>query len=249
MSDNSDKAGDAVKLIPFQSVMPEQEGNPGAGATGITRDGNFRKIIACSSLNYHMLDDKEKTATLDIWCEMLDNLDFPIQILSHSKQLDPDAYVRQFEQRLQNPRLTPQMRLMLESHIRHQRQRVVEGKLLNREFYIVVPYRSEDKPILERPSDHLPAVAFAREMLNKAERNEELAADHELIDTAEIVLNRRVNFIRGALQRMRIESHALQLQEMRSLFFEFFHPSRSEQYRLQIDDWGGELFPRIIEDD
>jgi hypothetical protein len=141
------------------------------------------------------------------------------------------------------------MRAMLESHIRHQRQRVVEGKLLNREFYIVVPNRGTDKPILERPSDHLPAVAVAREMLNKAERNEELPADFDLIETAEIALNRRVNFVRGALERMRITSHALQLDEMRNLFFEFFHPSRSEQHRLQVDDWGGDLFPRVIDDE
>lgn len=245
----NDKGGDAVKLIPFQRVLPEPDNNEAAGAMGVTRDGNFRKIIRCGSINYHMRDANEQRSILDIWCEMLDNLDFPIQILSHSKQLDPDAYIRQFETRLSSPRVQGVVRAMLEDHVRHQRQRVVEGKLLNREFYIVVPYKGTDKAIIERPSDYLPGVGFAREVLNKAERNEENPIDHDLIETAEIALNRRVNFIRGYLDRMRISSQPMRMKEMRNLFFEFFHPARSEEHRLQIDDWGGELFPRVIDDE
>jgi hypothetical protein len=244
-----DRAGDAVELIPFQLVMNEPEGSPGTGGTGITRDGNFRKILACSSLNFHMLDKNEQRTVLDIWCELLDNLDFPIQLLSHSKQLDPSAFVRQFEDRLKNPKLDAITRHRLEDQIRHQRARVVAGRLLNREFYIVIPFRGEDKSLLERPTDHLPVAAFARELLNKAERGEKMPIDYDAIDTAEIALNRRVNFVRSALLRMRIESHPLQLQEMQRLFFEMFHPSRSEQHPLGIDDWGGNLFPQIIEDD
>lgn len=249
MAEN-DKAGDAVSLIPFQMVMPEPEGSPGTGATGITRDGNFRKIIACSSLNFHMLDKGEQRVVLDVWCELLDNLDFPIQLLIHSKQLDPSAFVRQFEDRLKNPKLDEITRYRLEDQIRHQRARVVAGKLLNREFYIVIPWLGEDKTLLERPTDHLPVAAFARELLNKVERGEKLPIDYEKIDTAEVGLNRRVNSVRSALLRMNnIVSHPLQMQEMQRLFFEMFHPSRSEQHPLGIDDWGGNLFPQIIEDD
>jgi len=225
------------------SVVPEQR--PGDGAILVMRDGSYRMIIRTGAINFDMKSPIERGGLTFAFGSMVNSLevDFPLAIISHSKILDIEAYVRQFDARLANERTPPAIRKLIQTHITHFRDQVKNKRLLQRELYVVVPWKGVRDPVKKKVSDEVPFMGLFRAVSRDLETK--LTLDHKPTDldiaTARQQLEIRSNQITGRLGNMNIWSRRLNEDDVRKLLYGLYHPALSERQRDPGLDSGGTL--------
>lgn len=92
-------------------------------------------ILKVESLNYAIKSEEEKQSLIYSFQKFLNSLDFPIQILMHSEPLDLSNYLKDLEKRIS----TDLFREIYQEYHRFLRTTVKETKILNKNFYLVIP--------------------------------------------------------------------------------------------------------------
>src|SRR5579864_7306415 len=63
------------------------------GDTVVLKDGSLRGIIVVASTNFSLKSGEEQNALIGAYQNFLNGLEFPIQILMHSRKLDVHSYL------------------------------------------------------------------------------------------------------------------------------------------------------------
>jgi hypothetical protein len=67
--------------------------------TVIIKDGTLRSILLISSVNFALKSEEEQEAIISSYVGFLNNIDFPIQIVIQSRELDINNYLVQLKQK------------------------------------------------------------------------------------------------------------------------------------------------------
>lgn len=243
MSKETRSYGSAKTLVPVFSLIPEKA--PEMGAVLIMKDGSYRMIIRTGAVNFDMKSGREQGGLTYAFGALVNSLevDFPIEIISRSKMLDIDAYVRQYEPRLQNDRTPAAIRRMIADHKQHFEQTVKTNKLLQRELYIAVPWKGVQGPLSKSFADEVPLAPLFKAVSRKAE--EKMMADHKPSDldisTARQQLEVRTDRVIGRMTQMGIWARRLSEEDVRRLLYSIYHPSLAERQSDPGLDTGGSL--------
>ena len=65
--------------------------------TVIMKDGTLRSVILVSSINFSLKSEDEQNATIAAYVSFLNSVDFPLQIVIQSRQLNIDRYIEILE--------------------------------------------------------------------------------------------------------------------------------------------------------
>lgn len=229
-------------LVPVHSVVPEQK--KGEGAILILRDGSFRMILRTGAVNFDMKSPNERSALTFGFGSLVNSLEvgFPIQIVSHSKILDVENYIRQFDSRLANRNTPEAIRQMIESHLAHFRAQVQQNNILQREHFIVIPWKGV-AGTKKSTIDEVPFAGFLKSIASDIEERKLL--EHKPTDldiaTARQQLDIRSHQVIARLQAMQIWARRLNEEDVRKLLYGLFHPGLSERQRDPGLDTGGSL--------
>lgn len=237
--------GSSLDLVPVWRVIPET--NPDEGAIVLMRDGSFRMLIRAGSVNFDMKSPAEQDGITYSFGEMLNSLspDFPIQIVVHTKHLDTDTYMRQFERRRRDPAVPEQIRALIEDHVSHFAGQVSSRNLLQREYYIVIPHNVEADPVGERNSDSIPLLGLFKAVFSAAEDRLARTPTEGDLDEARQQLEIRAHQVQSYMGRIDIPTRRLGELEVRNLLYEFFNPDLATRQKLRVPTGGEEMFPRL----
>ncbi len=103
------------------------------------KNGSAALILRVSALNFGLLSEEEQDATIYAYASLLNSLSFPIQIIIQSVKKDISQYLELLssqEKKLRSPTLKQRMT----SYRRFVEQTIVERGVLEKRFYIVIPY-------------------------------------------------------------------------------------------------------------
>lgn len=117
-------------------------------------DNEYRIIVETSSINFHLMSEDEQDGVVDIYRAFLNSLSFPIQIVQKVRALDLDDYLQGFEQK-KNDETVEAYKNQIDGYTKYVKSLVKTNKILSRQFYIVIPYRTKEKE----------TIAIAREQL------------------------------------------------------------------------------------
>jgi hypothetical protein len=117
-------------------------------------DNEYRVIIETSSINFHLMSEDEQDAVVDIYKAFLNSLSFPIQILQKVRALDIDDYLHAFKAKKKNEEAEIYKK-QIDSYTKYVQSLVKTNKILSRQFYIVIPYRTKGKESIEVAREQL----------------------------------------------------------------------------------------------
>jgi len=231
VSEQPTRFGSTEQLVPVRALLPEQE--PGEGALLVMRDGSFRMLVRSGTVNFEMKSPAEKASLTLTFGALVNSLevDFPIQICSHSRPIDIQAYAEQFQPRLDNERTPQQIKALIRSHCQHFEQKVRQQKLFLREIYVVVPYKGIRGPLEQSMVDEIPGASLIKALTTKMEdRIDENPSDLE-IAAARRTLELRSGQIVARLQEIGLDAYRLDQDEVLKLLYRLFHPGLAERQR------------------
>jgi type IV secretory pathway VirB4 component len=170
----------------------------------ITEDGGLRAILAVPGINFSLLSEQEKEAVVGLFKELLDGLDFSIQIFVVSRLAYIEGYINYLKERLEQE-TDPLIKIQLEEYIKFIQDYVETHRIMKKLFYIVIPYETEVIKI---------GGLFKREY----KKEEEFYQQLEQLET-------RVIYITEKLSALGLQPIRLKTPELIQLFYELYNPN------------------------
>lgn len=175
--------------------------------TIVMKDGSLRAVIAVSSTNFSLKSEEEQNAITAAYQSFLNSLDFPLQILIHSRVLDINGYLEKLRL-LAGAQTNELLRIQMNEYIEFVGKLVEFASIMSKNFYVVVPYSAG--PAAEG------WLARLKRVVNPVRT---ISAKQEDFLNAKAKLEERVSDVTSKLSAMGLRSTMLTTPELVELIY------------------------------
>jgi type IV secretory pathway VirB4 component len=195
-----------------QQFVPVKEIRDG---TIVLKDGGYRGIVICSSINFGLKSAEEQRAVILGFQNFLNTLDFSIQIVVNSRKMDLRPYLALLEEKAPEQK-TELMRIQLREYIEFVRSFAEQANIMTKSFYIVVPYSSHS------------ATAGAMSFLRRDSTATKNTAAQTSFEENRTQLEQRLALVIGGLAGTGVRAVPLGTEEVIELLYRAFNPGELE---------------------
>ena len=184
----------------------------------IMKDGSFRAVVACKSINFDLMSDVEREGVEYSYQNFLNSLKFTTQILVRSQRVDIGPYIERLSEiRRNNDNML--LGVLMDDYIDFIDVLSQEANIMDKSFFIVIPYYSsvDAEKVVQQTKN------FFKTFL-KTKQPEVTTIDRATYDKAATELNNRVDSVIAGLFQIGIHSARLKTKELGELFYNFNNP-------------------------
>ena len=209
------QAGATQQFVPVKEIR---------NGTIILKDGGYRGVLICSSINFGLKSADEQHAITLGFQNFLNTLDFSIQIVINSRKMDLRPYLALLEEKAPEQK-TELMRIQLHEYTEFVRSFTDQANIMTKSFYIVVPY-SPHVSVADTVSfiQRLPGMP-AGQSGNKAS---ESAAAQTSFEESRAQMEQRLSLVVGGLSGTGVRAVPLGTEEVIELLYRSFNPGELE---------------------
>lgn len=184
----------------------------------IMKDGSFRAVVACQSINFDLMSEAEREAVEYSYQNFLNSLNFTTQILIRSQRVDIGPYLERLaEIRKNNDNML--LGVLMDDYINFIDVLSQEANIMDKSFFIVIPYyvSKEAEKILTQTKNIFTSFT-------KSKQVEITKIDRATYDAAIKEINNRVESVISGLFQIGIHSVRLNTRELGALYYNFNNP-------------------------
>lgn len=184
----------------------------------IMKDGSFRAVIACKSINFDLMSEMEREGIEYSYQNFLNSLKFTTQLMVRSQRVDIGPYIdRLSEIRRNNDNML--LGILMDDYINFIDILSQEANIMDKSFFIVIPYyASEDaEKMLQQTKNFF-------KTFSKAKTPEVTRIDRATYDKALTELTNRVDSVMSGLFQIGVHSVRLNTKELAELYYNFNNP-------------------------
>lgn len=184
----------------------------------IMRDGSFRAVVACKSINFDLMSSREREGVEYSYQNFLNSLYFPIQVFIRSQRVDIGPYIDRLVgmRRDQDNML---LGVLMDDYINFIDVLSQEANIMDKSFFIVVPfYPSGDLNDLKDQ-----ARGFFGKLMAKPP-TETIKIDEASYAKAKDEIGNRVNAVMSGLFQLGVKSVQLNTKELGELYYNIYNP-------------------------
>lgn len=184
----------------------------------IMKDGSFRAVIACKSINFDLMSDNEREAVEFSFQNFLNSLTFTTQILVRSQRVDIGPYIDKLVNiRRNNDNML--LGVLMDDYINFIDILSQEANIMDKSFFIIIPYYSS--------ADAEKLVQQTKDFFKSFQKNKEIPVtkiDRITYEKAVTDLNNRTETVISGLFQTGIQAVRLNTKELSELFYNFNNP-------------------------
>ncbi|HEY4500732.1 MAG TPA: hypothetical protein VJI70_00465 [Candidatus Paceibacterota bacterium] len=199
-------AGATQQFVPVKEIR---------NGTIILKDGGYRGVLICSSINFGLKSADEQHAITLGFQNFLNTLDFSIQIVINSRKMDLRPYLALLEKKAPEQK-TELMRIQLHEYIEFIRSFTDRANIMTKSFYIVVPY-----------SPHV-SVASSVGFFRRESVTAKSVAAETSFEEDHAQLEQRLSLVAGGLSGTGVRAVPLGTEEVIELLYRSFNPGELE---------------------
>jgi len=165
-------------------------------------------IIEVNATNFALFSKEEQDGKIFSYASLLNSLSFPIQIFIRSRKLDISSYLKLLEAQstqTQNQSLSTQIKLYRD----FVRELVKVNTVLDKKFYIVIPYSYLEKGVM--------------------------ASSDSFLNLAEASLHSKAESVLSQIARLNLRAKPLGKEELIKLFYEIYNGDTVETNQITDD--------------
>ena len=184
----------------------------------IMKDGSFRAVVACKSINFDLMSDMEREGVEYSYQNFLNSLKFTIQILVRSQKVDIGPYIEKLSEiRRNNDNML--LGVLMDDYINFIDILSQEANIMDKSFFIVVPYYTsvDAEKALEQTKNFFKSFS-------KAKGPAVTRIDRATYEKALTELTNRVDSVMSGLFQIGIHSVRLNTRELAELYYNFNNP-------------------------
>ena len=184
----------------------------------IMKDGSFRAVIACKSINFDLMSDMEREGVEYSYQNFLNSLKFTVQILIRSQRVDIGPYIERLNEiRRNNDNML--LGVLMDDYINFIDILSQEANIMDKSFFIVVPYYTS-----EEAEKSLQETKNFFKTFSRSKGPEVTKIDRPTYDKALSELTNRVDSVMSGLFQIGVHSVRLNTKELAELYYNFNNP-------------------------
>ena len=187
----------------------------------IMKDGSFRAVIACKSINFDLMADSEREGVEMSYQDFLNSINFTIQILVRSQRIDIRPYIGKLEELRRNEDNMLLARLM-DDYIDFIDDLSQSANIMDKSFFVVVPYWSSPEEERAQTETKNFFKAMAKQKGTTVSR-----INRDVYDKAIEEVNKRCDTVIQGLYSIGIHAVRLNTEELGHLFYSFNNPAEA----------------------
>lgn len=202
--------------------------------TVILKNGGFRQVLMVSGINTALKSEEEQELITSAYQSFLNSLDFPIQIIVHSRKINIEKYLAGLEERR---RLEPSA--LLQSQISEYKEFIAgfvkENDIMEKTFLVVVPFSPS---VVSTSKEAVGGIAKLIPFLGgrsagETEKPKDKSADPNFKESLD-QMAQRVNQVTEGLRAIELEAALLENEELIELFYNFYNPETVERENINL---------------
>ena len=171
----------------------------------ITKNGTFCALIEVFPTNFALLSTEEQEHKIRQFAALINSLDFTLQIVIDTKKLFVSEYIKYLD-KINPEHHTPGLRRMFLIYKRFINNIIVNQKVFQKRFFLVIPYYS-----------------------NTTYRNDlPIATKETLLEQAANYLHPKTSHTLGMIQNMGLNAKVLTTQEIIKYFYSVYNPDKRQ---------------------
>ena len=184
----------------------------------IMKDGSFRAVVACKSINFDLMSDMEREGVEYSYQNFLNSLKFTTQILIRSQRVDIGPYLEKLSEiRRNNDNML--LGVLMDDYINFVDVLSQEANIMDKSFFIIIPYYSspDAEKVLQQTKNIFKSFS-------KSKAPVVTKIDRATYDKALSELSNRVDSVMSGLFQIGIRSVRLNTKELAELYYNFNNP-------------------------
>jgi hypothetical protein len=180
----------------------------------VLKNGGLRAILLVSSLNFDLKSGDEQDAIIMQYQNFLNSLDFPLQVLIHSRRFNIEPYLEMLrgKEADQNNEL---LRMQISEYHNFIKNLTEVSDIMSKYFYVIVPFAAvEDKH-----------SGFFEKLGNMISPKQAIRENRELFETYKNQLWQRVDHVSIGLGGTGVKVAPLNTEEIIELLYNTYNPS------------------------
>ncbi|MEK7098120.1 MAG: TraC family protein [Patescibacteria group bacterium] len=189
--------------------------------TVVMMDSTLRSVLLVSSINFALKSEDEQNAIISAYVSFLNNIDFPLQIVVQSRELNIDEYINTLKQK-EREQTNELLKVQTSEYIQYIDELISMGKIMNKRFYIVIQYNQlsdKHKGFFTSLSDTFKPASLIR-------------MKEDIFQRRRLQLNRRMESVISGLASMGINAIELDTQSLIELYYNTYNPTTSGNQKL-----------------
>ncbi|MCF7795252.1 hypothetical protein K9M50_02755 [Patescibacteria group bacterium] len=189
--------------------------------TVIMKDGTLRSVILVSSINFSLKSEDEQNAIIASYVRFLNNLDFIFQIVIQSRELNIGVYIEYLEKK-EKEQTNKLLKMQTGEYIEYIKELTSIGKIMNKRFYVVIPYN----PLSDKRKSFFSSLKEAITPVRSLKLQEKKFQKYKTM------LERRLASVTTGLESMGVSTVRLDTQSLIELYYKTYNPDTAKNQEL-----------------
>lgn len=196
--------------------------------TVIVKDGSFRQIIMVGGVNFSLKSDMEQNIITQGYQTFLNSVDFPLQVLVHSRKVNIEKYIESLQLR-KNQEQSPILQNQIDEYSKFIEGFVEKNAIMEKIFLVVVSfYPTSLMPSAKKVSGILSVLSKKKEV-GAADAAATAEAENKLFKENFDQLEQRTSQVTSGLLNIGLEVTVLDDEQLIELFYNFYNPQTVER--------------------
>lgn len=216
-------AGNSLDLVDIKEIK---------NSTVIVKDGSFRQIVMVGGLNFSLKSESEQSIITGGYQTFLNSIDFPLQILIHSRKVNIDAYIATLAARRDEEK-TAILQSQIDEYINFIKGFVEKNAIMEKVFLVVVSYYPSSiggglKNV--QNSFSLPFFGGGGKKKSDADAKAKSKEDADKNFAEQLAqMSQRTTQVVNGLESIGLETTILNDEQLVELFYNFYNPQTIEK--------------------
>lgn len=183
----------------------------------IMKNGSLRAVVEVSAINFELRSDDEQTAILQNFQRFINSMDFPLQIVVVSRNLNINDYLKVVNEAIDSTN-NELIKIQGIEYVKFIKELSELSNIMQKKFYVVVPF------YITGVESVTPSGLFGglKNLVGPAKK-ESAKIDDEKFQSAQTQLVQRVELIYDGLIGLGVKTKLLEKQELMTLFYGLYN--------------------------
>jgi type IV secretory pathway VirB4 component len=216
-------AGNSLDLVDIQEIKQ---------STVTVKDGSFRQVIMVGGVNFSLKSEMEQNILTQGYQTFLNSIDFPLQILIHSRKVNIDKYIETLMARKEVEQ-SPILQNQIDEYTKFVQGFVEKNAIMEKVFLVVVSfYPTSVLPGAKKVSGML--SIFGKKKTPAAETAQRAEETDKLFSESLAQLSQRTAQVTSGLLNIGLEATVLDDEQLIELFYNFYNPQTVEHEKVPV---------------
>ena len=197
----------------------------------LMKDGSMRQIIMVGGVNFALKSETEQNIITQGYQTFLNAIDFPLQVVVHSRKVNIEKYVETLKQRKEVEE-SALLQSQIDEYVEFINGFVQKNAIMEKTFLVVVPFYPVNLVATKKAASGV--FSFLKKGQNKEQDAKDAAENERVFQENLAQMAQRVGQVVSGLAGMGLEATILENQALVELFYNFYNPQTIERKNIPL---------------